>query len=142
MGLAQKVLASAVFVLGYHICQFHQSECSFGKWMHCDRKTITFQLQNIFFSCGWFPCWPISCFAACTIAVTGLWSQANWPLVIIFICHYLSGEFSKASRKSTNFTLGLYHSLYEWFHPLYMKDVANNFTTQNYVKVEYNWSHS
>ncbi|RMX46646.1 hypothetical protein pdam_00012408 [Pocillopora damicornis] len=48
------------------------------------------------------------------------------------------GEFSKASRKSTNFTLGLYHSLYEWFHPLYMKDVANNFTTQNYVKVEYN----
>lgn len=103
--------------------QFHQSECSFGKWMHCDRKTITFQLQNIFFSSGWFPCWPISCFAACTIAVTGLWSQANWPLVIIFICHYLSGEFSKAIRKSTNFTLGLYHSLYEWFHPLYMKDV-------------------
>ena len=32
-------------------------------------------------------------------------------------------------------TLGLYHSLYEWFHPFYMKDVANNFSTQDYVKV-------
>ncbi|CAH3122438.1 unnamed protein product [Pocillopora meandrina] len=50
----------------------------------------------------------------------------------------LHNLFNVAIRKSTNFTLGLYHSLYEWFHPLYMKDVANNFTTQNYVKVKYN----
>ena len=47
-----------------------------------------------------------------------------------------TGEFSQAIRKNTNITLGLYHSLYEWFHPFYMKDVANNFTTQGYVKVK------
>ncbi|PRP84268.1 alpha-L-fucosidase-like [Planoprotostelium fungivorum] len=29
--------------------------------------------------------------------------------------------------------MGLYHSLFEWFHPLYLKDKANNFTTQVYV---------
>lgn len=39
----------------------------------------------------------------------------------------LSVEFSRAIRKNTNMTLGLYHSLYEWFHPFYIKDVANNF---------------
>ena len=47
----------------------------------------------------------------------------------------MTGEFSQAIRKNTDITLGLYHSLYEWFHPFYVKDVANNFTTQDYVKV-------
>ena len=51
-------------------------------------------------------------------------------LVVIF-----SADFSQAIRKNTNLTLGLYHSLYEWFHPLYVKDVANNFRSQDYVKV-------
>ena len=29
----------------------------------------------------------------------------------------------------------MYHSLYEWFNPKYDEDVANNFTTQNFVNV-------
>lgn len=28
---------------------------------------------------------------------------------------------------------GLYHSLYEWFNPLYLHDKANNFQTQEFV---------
>ena len=45
------------------------------------------------------------------------------------------GEFSTAIKKS-GLHLGLYHSLYEWFNPLYMKDKANNFTTKEFVKVK------
>jgi hypothetical protein len=29
--------------------------------------------------------------------------------------------------------MGLYLSMYEWYHPLYMQDHANNFTTSRYV---------
>ena len=28
---------------------------------------------------------------------------------------------------------GLYHSLYEWYHPLYLQDKHNNFTTKTFV---------
>lgn len=31
---------------------------------------------------------------------------------------------------------GLYHSQYEWFHPLFLQDKANNLTTQDFVKVK------
>lgn len=46
----------------------------------------------------------------------------------------LTGEFSNAIKKS-GLRLGLYHSLFEWFNPLYVKDKANNFNTQDFVKV-------
>lgn len=29
---------------------------------------------------------------------------------------------------------GIYHSLYEWYHPLYLQDKANNFTSQDFVR--------
>jgi alpha-L-fucosidase len=31
---------------------------------------------------------------------------------------------------------GLYHSLYEWYHPLYLQDKANDFTTQDFVRMK------
>lgn len=46
----------------------------------------------------------------------------------------LTGEFSNAIKKS-GLHLGLYHSLFEWFNPLYIKDKANNFNTQDFVTV-------
>ncbi|KAK3917900.1 Alpha-L-fucosidase [Frankliniella fusca] len=45
----------------------------------------------------------------------------------------LVGELAAALRSNTNITFGLYHSLYEWFHPLWLSDKNNNFTTQNFV---------
>lgn len=30
-------------------------------------------------------------------------------------------------------TYGLYHSLFEWFHPLYLADQDTNYTTQKFV---------
>jgi len=46
---------------------------------------------------------------------------------------FTTGDLSEAIRNSTDIKFGLYHSLYEWFHPLYLKDKANNWTTQDFV---------
>lgn len=47
----------------------------------------------------------------------------------------LVGELSDAIRSQTKLHFGLYHSMFEWFNPLYKKDAMNNFTTQEFVKV-------
>ena len=47
------------------------------------------------------------------------------------------GEFSAAVRKSS-LHLGLYHSLFEWFNPLYEMDRDNNFTTRRYAQTKVN----
>ncbi|KAJ8925099.1 hypothetical protein NQ315_001280 [Exocentrus adspersus] len=44
----------------------------------------------------------------------------------------LVGELAEAVR-ANNLTFGLYHSLLEWFHPLYLADKASNFETQEFV---------
>jgi alpha-L-fucosidase len=46
----------------------------------------------------------------------------------------VAGELSNSIRKKTDLKFGLYHSLYEWFNPLYLHDKNNNFTTQLFVK--------
>jgi len=43
------------------------------------------------------------------------------------------GELSKAFVSDGKVKFGLYHSLYEWFHPLYLQDKKNNFTTRYFV---------
>ena len=40
----------------------------------------------------------------------------------------LVGELTAAVR-GAGLHMGLYHSIFEWFHPLYLQDKANNFTT-------------
>ncbi|KAK2585235.1 hypothetical protein KPH14_009937 [Odynerus spinipes] len=45
----------------------------------------------------------------------------------------LIGELETAIRSSTNIRFGLYHSLYEWYNPLYLADKGNNFTTDTFV---------
>ena len=48
---------------------------------------------------------------------------------------YLKGDLATAIRKNSDIHFGLYYSLFEWFHPLYLADRANNYTTQEYVSV-------
>ena len=50
-------------------------------------------------------------------------------------CFHTPGDLASSIRKRTNIKFGLYYSLYEWFHPLYLKDKENKFTTQLYVNV-------
>ncbi|XP_041623836.1 tissue alpha-L-fucosidase [Vulpes lagopus] len=47
----------------------------------------------------------------------------------------LVGELGRALRKR-NIRYGLYHSLLEWFHPLYLLDKKNNFKTQFFVRAK------
>jgi len=45
------------------------------------------------------------------------------------------GDLAKAVRTRSDLHFGLYHSLFEWFHPLYKEDKANNFHTRKFVQV-------
>jgi len=51
----------------------------------------------------------------------------------------LVGDLSKAVKNTTSpFThdklhFGLYHSLFEWYNPMFLADKANNFTTNTYA---------
>lgn len=44
-----------------------------------------------------------------------------------------TGELAKAIRTNTRIRFGLYHSMYEWYNPLYLADKRNNFTTDTFV---------
>ncbi|XP_063920280.1 alpha-L-fucosidase-like [Zophobas morio] len=44
----------------------------------------------------------------------------------------LLGDLAQAVR-AKNLTFGLYHSLYEWYNPIYLADKNNSFTTQEFV---------
>ena len=47
----------------------------------------------------------------------------------------LLGDLAKAIRNRTDLVFGLYHSLYEWFHPLYLEDKRNGYKTQFFTNV-------
>ena len=54
----------------------------------------------------------------------------------IHILLLFTGELAEAIRKNTDIHFGLYYSLLDFFHPLYLEDHdENNCTTQNYVNV-------
>ncbi len=59
---------------------------------------------------------------------------------LLFFCIFYffvlySGDLASAIRSRTNMTFGLYHSMYEWFHPLYLEDKQNDFKTQFFPNV-------
>ncbi|XP_071106514.1 alpha-L-fucosidase-like [Haliotis cracherodii] len=57
----------------------------------------------------------------------------NWNAKDVGPNRDLVGDLAAAVRKSTDLHFGIYHSLLEWFHPLYLQDKANNWTTNNFV---------
>ncbi|XP_078722601.1 tissue alpha-L-fucosidase [Lampetra fluviatilis] len=56
----------------------------------------------------------------------------NWNSMDVGPRRDLVGELAAAVRKR-GIHFGLYHSLYEWFHPLYLKDKESGFKTQSFV---------
>lgn len=54
----------------------------------------------------------------------------NWNAMDVGPTRDIVGELAKALRNTTDLHFGVYHSLYEWFNPLWLADEASNFTTQ------------
>ncbi len=54
--------------------------------------------------------------------------------VYLWIAYGILGDLAKAIRTKTKIRFGLYHSLYEWYHPLYLQDKANKWKTQDFVR--------
>lgn len=53
----------------------------------------------------------------------------NWNAVEIGPKRDIVGELSSAVRNRTHLHFGLYHSLFEWFNPLFLLDKENKFAT-------------
>ncbi|CAH8540795.1 unnamed protein product, partial [Heterobilharzia americana] len=58
----------------------------------------------------------------------------QWNSVDIGPRRDLVGELAQAVRNRTNLRFGVYHSLFEWFSPLYISDKKSNFTKQTFVE--------
>ncbi|XP_048587467.1 alpha-L-fucosidase-like [Nematostella vectensis] len=58
----------------------------------------------------------------------------NWNSVDNGPHRDLTDDMATAIRQYKNITFGLYYSLYEWFHPLYLEDQHNKYKTQGFVK--------
>ncbi|XP_064607689.1 alpha-L-fucosidase-like [Liolophura sinensis] len=48
----------------------------------------------------------------------------------------LVADLAAAIRKKPDIHFGLYHSMFEWFNPVYLQDKANNFQTNEFVETK------
>ncbi|XP_063445500.1 alpha-L-fucosidase-like isoform X1 [Mytilus trossulus] len=60
----------------------------------------------------------------------------NWNAMDIGPNRDIVGELAKAVRSKTDIHFGMYHSLLEWFNPLYIQDRENGFKTQDFVRTK------
>uniref|UniRef100_A0A8D0GGJ7 Alpha-L-fucosidase n=1 Tax=Sphenodon punctatus TaxID=8508 RepID=A0A8D0GGJ7_SPHPU len=56
----------------------------------------------------------------------------NWNAVDLGPKRDIVAELAMSIRNKTDLHFGLYHSLFEWFNPLFLKDAASIFTTRNF----------
>lgn len=59
--------------------------------------------------------------------------STNWNSIDIGPHIDFLSELSDAIRSSSSMKFGIYYSLYEWFHPLYLKDKSTNGTRNDFV---------
>ncbi|XP_023212401.1 tissue alpha-L-fucosidase-like [Centruroides sculpturatus] len=59
----------------------------------------------------------------------------NWNAMDLGPNRDLLGDLAKAVRKYKHMHFGVYHSLLDWFHPLYLTDKSNKWTTRYFVDV-------
>ncbi|KAG8176478.1 hypothetical protein JTE90_007148 [Oedothorax gibbosus] len=57
----------------------------------------------------------------------------NWNAMDVGPKRDLLGDLAKAIRNKTDIHFGVYHSMFDWFHPLYLLDKQNNYKTQFFV---------
>ncbi|XP_039251545.2 alpha-L-fucosidase-like [Styela clava] len=57
----------------------------------------------------------------------------NWNAVDVGAHKDLVGMLANSIRNRTSVHFGVYHSLFEWFNPVYNQDKDNNFTTRDFV---------
>lgn len=60
----------------------------------------------------------------------------NWNAKDVGPNRDLVGDLARSIRSKTNIRFGVYHSLFEWFHPLYAIDRSFNFTTDFFPKAK------
>uniref|UniRef100_H2YIK7 alpha-L-fucosidase n=1 Tax=Ciona savignyi TaxID=51511 RepID=H2YIK7_CIOSA len=60
-------------------------------------------------------------------------SSWNWNSRDVGPHRDLVGELAHSIKNRTSMHFGLYHSLYEWFNPLYLEDKENKFQTNRFV---------
>lgn len=58
----------------------------------------------------------------------------SWNSVDIGPKRDLVGELATAVRKSNKMRFGLYHSLFEWFNPMYLSDQSSKYNTDEFVE--------
>ncbi|XP_025073306.1 putative alpha-L-fucosidase [Pogonomyrmex barbatus] len=61
------------------------------------------------------------------------WKEETKSVYVHIFFFYELGELAEAIRNKTDIRFGLYHSLYEWYNPLYITDKKNNFTTDRFI---------
>lgn len=65
-----------------------------------------------------------------------LWPSAyafSWNSVDVGPHRDLVGELAKAIKKNGKLIFGLYHSLFEWFNPMYLQDKKNEYQSTDFV---------
>ncbi|CAL1529225.1 unnamed protein product [Lymnaea stagnalis] len=60
----------------------------------------------------------------------------NWNAGDVGPKRDLVGDLADAIRSKTNLKFGVYHSMFEWFHPLFLQDQANDYSTQDFVRTK------
>jgi len=57
----------------------------------------------------------------------------NWNAMDVGPQRDLVGALATSIRNRTDIVFGLYHSLFEWYNPLYLNDKSNGYETQDFV---------